>query len=324
MRLSNIFGKHYKVLVTGGAGFIGSHLVDELVEEGHRVEVIDKLSTGKVENLNGKAIFHHQDINSKETDELFRLHRFDYVFHLAAEARIQQCTDDPIGSHKTNVAGTLRLLELSRKYHVQGFVFASSSSVYGDPFAGKEVTPGPIDESTPYNPLTLYAAQKMAAEKYVSLYHTFYDLPTVSFRFFNVYGSQRQNDKGGYVTCVAAFMRDAANGRIFIDGSGEQRRDLVHVSDVVGAMVTAIANGRRALQGDVFNVGSGITLSVNDIAEIFKSALHGNLAFESRPARLGDPLYSCADTKKLYNILRYRPEVMPMKGIADLVKEKYE
>lgn len=280
-------GKKTSILVTGGAGFIGSHIVDSLVEDGYEVVIVDKLTTGQQENINTGAEFFNISICDYKVRELFEKYKFKYVFHLAAEARIQSCTDEPLKSHSTNVTGTLKLLELSRKHKVKGFIFSSSSAVYGD-----VETNFPIRETQSKNPVSIYGAQKLAAEHYVLLYNKFYNLPTVALRYFNVYGTARQNEKGPYPTVFVSFnksLRD--NGRITIYGDGEQQRDFIHVFDVVRANLMWL--DKKDGWGQAYNVGTNQATTINKIATYFTDNI------DYKEARSGDPRYSCANMSKL-------------------------
>ena len=289
-----------KILVTGGAGFIGSHLVDSLVENGYEVAVIDNLSTGKKENVNPKAEFHQLDISRDggKIDKLFKREKFDYVYHLAAMARIPECLDKPIESFSINTLATLFLLQMSRLYGVQGFVFSSSSAVYGE-----VLTERPISEDERLQPISLYGLHKLASEQMVLMYHKFYGLKASALRYFNVYGTKRQSAEGAYPNVFSAFGRDK---ELTIFGDGEQKRDYVHVFDVVRANLAFID---KPAWGEVFNVGTGETHTVNEVAGFFsnKKAVH-------QPARVGDPRYSCADVGRASKELGFKAETTFEKG----------
>jgi UDP-glucose 4-epimerase len=294
-----------KILVTGGAGFIGSHLVDSLIEDKHEVIVIDNLSTGRRDNLNPKAVFHRLDISRDggKIEKLFKRERFDYVFHLAAMARINECLDKPIESFSINTLATLFLVHMAR-VHGAAFVFSSSSSVYGE--IDKRV---PVVEETLHNPISLYGVHKSSAEKLVLMYHKFYNTKTAVLRYFNVYGTSRQNPEGAYPNVFAAFGRDFRKGEITIYGDGDQERDYIHVFDVVKA-------NKRFLQtqqcwGQAFNIGTGEPHTVNEVADYFDFGVKRNY----QPARVGDPRFSCADTHKADMKLGFRSEVPFNKGV---------
>lgn len=278
-------------LVSGGCGFIGSHLVDQLIDLGHKVVVVDNLSTGKIQNLNENALFYNIDIRNHDfLKELFETQKFDVVFHLAAMAKIPWCTEHPLESHEINVTATLHLLELSRMYGIKAFVYSSSSSVYGE-----VKTEEPIKETQPIAPISLYGLQKFASEHLCTLYGMFGFVPTVSLRYFNVYGTNRQSPDGPYANVMSAFIRDyKKNGRVTIFGDGKQKRDFVHVLDVARANIQAAeAVMRQDIGwGNVYNVGTGQVQSIQGIAEIL------GYSFGYGPARQEDPRYSCADMRK--------------------------
>lgn len=249
-----------KCLVSGGGGFIGSHVTDLLIDEGHEVTVTDNLSTGKVANLNPKARFINGDITS-EADMLYLdQHEFDYIFHLAALARIQPSIKNPIKSHKTNVLGTLNLLEYCRKHNAH-MIFSGSSSVYkGDKLPTKET-----DELKPLNP---YALQKLQAEQYIQIFSDLYGTTYTILRYFNVYG-ERQILDGAYAAVIGILLDQKANNKsMSITGDGEQRRDFTYVKDVARANVMAMD-----WQG-IYNIGNGDNRSINQIAEAIGGYRH--------------------------------------------------
>ena len=298
-----------KILVTGGAGFIGSHLVDSLIEAGHKVVIVDKLTTGQIDNVNKKAIFCEYSISDYKVRDLFNDYKFDYVFHLAAEARIQSCADDPIGSHFTNVTGTLKLLEFSHKFGVKGFIYSSSSAVYGE-----QTAQIPIPESAPLYPASIYAVQKLAAEQYVLLYKKFFNLNTVALRYFNVYGTNRQNEKGPYPTVFVSFRKSLKDkGKITIYGNGNQMRDFIHVFDVVRANLKWLDGKEGWGWGEAYNIGTGIPITIRQVAKYFTDKV------DYKPARPGDPMYSCASTYKT----DFRTEISLDEGV-DIFKKSFD
>lgn len=243
-----------KVLVTGGAGFIGSNLVDGLIEAGYEVDIVDNLSTGTKDNLNPKAKFYEADIRDEPFWYKVRDEKYRYVFHTAAMARIQPSIKDPLESNTHNVDGTLQVLEYVR--HNGGkLIFSGSSSV----FAGDEI---PTQEDSKKYPRNPYALQKLINEQYIQLYRDLYDLNAVTLRYFNVYG-ERQLLTGAYTTVIGVFLNQKKNYEpLTITGDGEQRRDFTYVGDVVKANIMAMD-----WDGD-FNIGRGSNHSVNEIAEM--------------------------------------------------------
>lgn len=265
-----------KCLVTGGAGFIGSHVVDTLLEAGHQVLVVDHLSTGKLENLNPKAKFIRGDI---EYSKLWNgLDRHNYVFHLAAHARIQPSIKHPVKAHKTNINGTLNVLEYCRK-HKSKLIFSGSSSIFkGDKLPTKE-----NDSKDPKNP---YALQKYVCEQYIRLYHKLYGLDYAILRYFNVYG-ERQLLGGAYATILGIFLKQKAEAEpLTITADGEQRRDFTYVKDVARANLLAMK------WHGAYNIGGGKNYSINELADI----VGGEKKYI--PGRLGEVRETLADNSK--------------------------
>ena len=285
-----------KCLVTGGAGFIGSNLVDELIKDGHEVIVIDNLVSGKEENINPKAEFHNLDICDMNVRGL--CHMFDgvdVVFHTAALARVQPSIDNPIDFNNVNVNGTLNLLKACVDYGVNRFVFSSSSSVYGD----VEEKDLPTSENSELNPMSPYALHKLIGEQYCKLFSQLYNLETVSLRYFNVYG-ERQPIEGAYTLVMGAFAKQMLEGRpMTIRGDGEQRRDFTYVGDVVDANIRA-GFYEHPIWGEVFNVGNGDNRSVNQIANMM-----GGETIEVEP--VVEPKLTLADNNKIKKMLNWKP-----------------
>ena len=254
-----------RCIVTGGAGFIGSNLVDKLIDDGHEVIIFDNYSTGKKENVNPKAKFFLVDISHQPSFEHKTMKDImsgvDVVFHLAAKARVQPSIENPIEYHNTNVNGTLNMLDACRRYGVKRFIFSSSSSVYGD------VEQLPTPEEQELNPMSPYALHKLQGEQYCKLFSELYDLETVCLRYFNVYG-ERQNTEGAYCLVMGIFAGQLLKGEpMTINGDGENRRDFTYVGDVVDANIRCM-DYPLELNGDVFNIGNGDNRSVNQIANL--------------------------------------------------------
>ncbi len=296
-------------LVTGGAGFIGSNLVKRLVKEGHKVTVIDDLSTGKRENLIDDVVFYEKNICDNLSD-IFK-NRFDAVFHLAALPRVQFSIKEPVKTNNANINGTLNLLNFCRNFKVKRFVFSSSSSVYGDQ---EEL---PLNEGMIANPLSPYALQKLVGEVYCKLFNSLYGLETVGLRYFNVYGPG-QDPEGDYAGLIPKFIRlinESVSPVIY--GDGEQTRDFSFVSDVVEANILA-ANVESGF-GEVFNVGGGNNVSVNGVTKLILKfsgknvdVIHGEPVVEAR--------HSLADVGKSKRILSWEPKVK----FEDGLKKTYE
>ena len=254
-----------RCVVTGGAGFIGSNLVDKLIDDGHEVIIFDNYSTGKKENVNPKAKFflvdisHQPSFGHKTMKDI--MSGVDVVFHLAAKARVQPSIENPIEYHNTNVNGTLNMLDACRRYGVKRFIFSSSSSVYGD------VEQLPTPEEHELNPMSPYALHKLQGEQYCKLFSELYDLETVCLRYFNVYG-ERQNTEGAYCLVMGIFAGQLLKGEpMTINGDGENRRDFTYVGDVVDANIRCM-DYPLELNGEVFNIGNGDNRSVNQIANL--------------------------------------------------------
>ena len=299
-----------KCLVTGGAGFIGSHIVDALIDAGHSVTIVDDLSTGKLDNVNHAAEFVEADISKDYVEDSLSSYvdadvvadtlkpyfdGVDYVFHLAAMARVQPAIEDPVKFDLVNVGGTVRMLKLAADAGVEKFIFSSSSSVYGDP----EYTP--TDELHPTNPISPYAANKLIGEIYCKMFAEVYGLATVSLRYFNVYG-ERQPLEGAYALVMGIFADQLLKGKsMTINGDGEQRRDFTYVKDVVNANMLA-AQSDDAGFGEVYNVGNGGNKSVNDLANLLGGKkVYGDPVIEPRE--------TLADNTKIKGVLDWRPTV---------------
>lgn len=295
-----------KVVVTGGAGFIGSHIVDALVQKGYAVHVIDDLSTGKEENINAKALFHHVDIRDFHAImPIFK--NAAYVFHAAANARIQPSIIDPRSSHDTNITGTLNVLVASRDAHVKKVIYSASSSAYG---TQKTM---PLREDMIPNPQSPYAVQKLVGEMYCKNFTDLYGLPTVSLRYFNVYGP-RQLTEGAYATVIGIFLRERAIAHPMpvVEDGHKKRRDYIHVLDIVRGNMFAME--RAVSKGEVINLGTGKNYSVVEVA----NSIGG--PYEYIPKRLGEAKETRADISRARKLLGWRPSLALEDSIAELKK----
>lgn len=293
-----------KSLVTGGAGFIGSHLVDKLLELGHEVIVIDNEYSDVHEQFywNPKAQNYKYDIRDYEnTRPLYE--GVDYVFHIAAEARIQPAILNPIEAVSINCVGTATVLQCSREAGVQKVMYSSTSSGYG-------FNESPNHENQPDDCLNPYSVSKVAGEKLCKMYTKLFGLKTVVFRYFNVYG-ERQPLRGQYAPVVGIFLRQRASGEpLTIVGDGEQRRDFTHVSDVVQANILAATKEvEDKFYGGNYNVGCGINYSINEIA----NAISDNQI--NIPPRIGESRVTLANNGKLRTIFGWRSQVNLMDWI---------
>jgi UDP-glucose 4-epimerase len=294
-------------LVTGGAGFIGSHVARRLLDEGHEVLVLDDLSSGSLEKFPKGARLETVDICDADAIHPF-FRGMDGVFHLAALPRVPLSVEDPIRTHRVNVDGFLNVLVAARDAKVRRVVFSSSSAIYG---GGARL---PQQEGMPADPLNPYALQKHIGEGYAKLFAQLYGLQTVSLRYFNVYGPGMA-DEGAYSTVVAHFLlRRRAGLPLRIDGDGAQTRDFVHVDDVAEANVRAM-DSEAVGMGEVINVGSGRRFSVNEIAAMVGGPV------QRGPARAGDARDTLADIRRAEDLLGWEPRVSLEDGIRRLLRE---
>lgn len=302
------------VLVSGGAGFIGSHLVEKLLSEDYEVFVVDNLFSGRVENLNlrsPKVHFLKGDIRDKAAVSK-TLKNVEYVFHLAAIIDVPFSISNPSMVNDVNVNGTLNLLNESMNYgNIKRFIYASSCSVYGEPVYL------PIDESHPTNPLSPYAVSKLAAEKYCQVFNEVYGLATVCLRFFNVYGPRQ--DFSHYSNVISNFIRDLRSGKApVIFGDGLQTRDFVYVDDVVDCMLKTLLS--KGCVGETINVGSGVETSIRKLADLLISMFNLNgVRPENREPRKGDIKRSWANIEKAKRVLGYEPKFSLEAGLKKLL-----
>lgn len=298
-----------KILVTGGAGFIGSNLSEALIADGHEVIIVDNLLTGKKENIPTKAKLREVDITQKSNlAEVFEKVKPEAVFHLAAQASVNKSVEDPTLDVRVNVVGTINLLDLCRKYEVTNFIFSSTGgAIYGDD------APRPTPESADAKPLTPYGIDKLHAERFIEFYANNAPFKTTVLRYANVYGPKQ--DPLGEAGVVAIFTAKMLSGEsVTIHGDGEQTRDFVYVGDVVRANLAALHGG----SGGTFNIGSGIESSVNDVAQTLKIAtgskseiLHDEPKIEQR--------HSLLDNRKATLELDWKPEVSLEEGLKRTV-----
>jgi UDP-glucose 4-epimerase len=290
-----------KALVTGGAGFIGSHLVDLLLAKGCEVVVVDSLATGRRSQVPQEAVFIQDDVGDPRLLAQ-ALPGCDVVFHLAAVSSVQDSLDRPIEVHSTNLTATLALLEASVQHKVARFVFSSSAAVYGD--TGGE----PAREDMTPKPMSHYAVQKLASEQYCHVYHRLHGLETVCLRYFNVYGPRQRADSP-YSGVIAKFIEAARAGRpITIFGDGEQTRDFCHVKDVALANYLAAIQNPGQVADRVFNVGTGTSTSVNELARLVGGVFgNGAVSIVHQPARAAEIRHSLAFNEEARTRLHWQP-----------------
>jgi UDP-glucose 4-epimerase len=303
-----------KVLVTGGAGFIGSHLVDRLVNCGYLVRVLDNLSTGRLDNIrghlsSGRVEFVEGDVRDASIVE-HCVEDIGLVFHLAAITSVPFSVENPGITFDVNVRGTMNLLRFCSKVGVRKFVFVSSCAVYGEPIFL------PVTEEHPTDPISPYAESKLAAEKFCLGFHERRLLPAVILRLFNVYGLRQGASE--YCGVITRFI-DRSNRKLplVVYGDGGQSRDFVNVHDVVEAIVRSIIS--RNAEGEVFNVGYGEPTSINELANVVLEATKSGLEVAYESARGGDIKHSYANISKASRLLGYKPEVDLGDGLRKLL-----
>ncbi|TSC88488.1 MAG: UDP-glucose 4-epimerase [Microgenomates group bacterium Gr01-1014_5] len=304
-----------KVVVTGGAGFIGSHLVGRLVELEHDVTVVDNFSTGKRDNLakiiEKVKIVEFDLANWTKLPELVeKLQKVEFIFHLAALPRIGRSLDNPLETHEANVTSTLTALEFARKLEVSKFLYASSSSVYGI----QETLP--LKENLIPNPQNPYAVQKLMGELYCKNHSAVFGLKTLAFRFFNVYG-QGMSLEGTYKLVFAVWKEQIENGLpLTIYGDGEQTRDFTHVADIVDGLVLAM-DYKQKEDFELFNLGAGRQVSVNYLASLFEHKV------THLPERPNEEKYKEADITRARTCLAWEPRVTIEEGVSLFKNENH-
>ncbi len=299
-----------RCIVTGGAGFIGSHLVDKLLADGHEVKILDNLSTGKITNFKGVSLnnqtFRQYDV--RQTGKFMDLSWFegtDWMFHLAGKADIVPSIKEPRGYFSTNVTGTVHMLEIARKIGVKKFVYAASSSCYGD-FQSSY----PTFEDEKINPKYPYALTKWLGEECVKHWGTLYNIPWVSLRLFNVYGT-RSRTTGAYGAVIGTFLKQKLEGEPFtVVGDGEQLRDFIFVSDVVDAFLRAGESDKTG----IYNIGSGTPQSINRLVEL----LGGEITYI--PERPGEPKITHAGIILARKYLEWAPSIPFESGIKTMLE----
>lgn len=299
-----------KILVTGGAGFIGSNVVDGLIAEGHEVAVVDDLSTGLRKNLNEKAKFFEQDITDKEAlAEIFSEFQPEAIHHLAAQASVRRSVEEPAEDVKINVVGTINLLDLAVSTKVKKIIFSSTGgAIYGD---GVD---RPTKEGAKEEPICPYGIDKLLAEKYINYYAAGSSLKAYCLRYANVYGP-RQNPKGeaGVVAIFAGKL--LKNEPIDITGDGEQTRDFVYVADVVSANLAALNSDKPG----VYNIGTGQETNINEIARLMKELSRSQSEIKHGPKKPGEQMLSCLDPTLAKSKLGWAPKINIEEGLGKTI-----
>ncbi|MEM4134250.1 MAG: SDR family oxidoreductase [Candidatus Micrarchaeia archaeon] len=296
-----------KILVTGGAGFIGSNLVDTLIRKNHEVIVLDNLSTGKIENINENAVFYNIDLrDSLKLKSLFEKERPEIVYHLAAQINVRKSIKDPFYDESVNVVGSLNLLEYCKDYGVKRIIYSSSGgAVYGEP------NKLPAPEEHKIKPLSHYGASKFAVESYLSVYNSIYGLDYITLRYANVYGPRQ--DFLGEAGVIAIFIKNALSEEpLTIFGDGNQTRDFIFVNDVVNAnILSLIYRGNFK----IFNIGTGIPTSINQIAKEIEKIVGKRIMIKREDAIKGEVRDTYLDISRAKRELGFLPSVSISDGI---------
>jgi len=295
-----------KAVVTGGAGFIGSHLVEELLLQGAKVHVLDNLVSGQLKNVHPLAVMHIEDIRSQGAKQIIKREKPDVVFHLAAQADVGQSIREPKYDADMNINGTINILEACREASVKKIIFASTSGVYGN--LQKDL----ISEKDLTMPISYYGLSKLTAESYIRLFHQLYGLSYTILRYGNVYGP-RQSAKGeGGV--IAIFLDRIKKGMpLMIHGDGEQTRDFVYVKDVVRANIAAVEKGDQ----ETIQVSTGRSISINHLVKMLTQIYGSPIETIYTHARTGDIKHSCLDNKKARQLLQWNPQVDIFNGLTE-------
>lgn len=300
-----------KILVTGGAGFIGSHVVDRLALEGHSVSVIDNLSTGKIENVNTEAKFYKMDIVSPRIERVFKKERPELICHFAAQMDVRRSVADPVYDAQTNIIGMLNLLENGIRNGVRKVIFASSGgAVYG------ECAQYPTSEECTPAPVSPYGISKLTGEHYLFFYNAIYGLSYVALRYANVYGPRQ--DPFGEAGVVAIFSQKMLRDeQPVINGNGMQTRDYVYVDDIVDSVVSSMCTD----VSDVFNVGTGIETSVNELfRHLIEITGKGHIKEAHGQAKKGEQQRSCLSWDKIKKVMEWEPRVSLREGLTRTVE----
>jgi len=297
-------------LVTGGAGFIGSHLVDELLNSGRRVIVVDDLSSGQLKNINSNCVFMHGDITSDALDSIFEKEKPSLVFHLAAQSSVAISSDKPLLDASTNILGTLKIAENCYKHGVKKLIYSSTGgAIYGEP---PEL---PVDESTAPRPISNYGVSKFQGEQFIELYHKLHNVNYCILRYANVYGPRQDgNGEAGVIPIFATLIQDGKQPTIY--GTGEQKRDFISVHDVVRANMLAISNGKNS----TYNIGSSVMYSVNQIYELIKDHYGFTKEALTGAPRTGDVFEISLDYAKAKKELEWEPEIDFENGLQETLQ----
>ncbi len=298
-----------KILLTGGAGFIASHICDRLISEGHEVVVIDNLSTGRLEQLNPRAYFYQLDLCDPAIALVFQIEKPELVIHHAAQVSVNNSQENPVFDAVNNIIGSLNLYENCRQYKVKKIIYASSAAIYGEPlYLG-------IDEKHPVKPLSFYGLSKYLAEIYLRYYAGLFGLKFTILRYANVYGPRQRSDgEGG---AIAIFLSSLLKGESpVIYGQGEQSRDFIYVADIVEANIQALTRA----ENEVLNLGTGIELSINQLYASIEALLCTQLQPVYLPERPGDIMHSYFDQRKAAKLLDWKASYPLQEGLRKTIE----
>lgn len=295
-----------KILVTGGAGFIGSHVTELLIKRGYKTMIVDNFITGNKASVPPQARLIEMDVHSPQLEGVFAREKPDVVIHLAAQVDVAVSIKKPMHDAEQNILGTIRLLNYCQKYNVQKVIFSSTCAVYG------ETADCSITESFPIKPLSFYGLSKSTSEMYIQLFNTLHQVPYTILRYANVYGPRQTSTGEGGV--ISTFFGKILNGEApFIFGNGEQTRDFVYVKDVAAANVLAVKKGTN----EIFNIGCNTKTSVNELLRVMMTLASVDISPIIKPARDGDIQHSRLDNTKAATILGWQPTYDLLNGLSE-------
>lgn len=297
-----------RVLVTGGAGFVGSHVVDILIEQNHEVSVVDNLISGNTENINPKTKFYQTDIRSSEFEMVFQEESPEIVYHLAAQSIVPPSIKDPLYDESVNVGGTLHLLELMKKHDSKKIIYSSSAAIYGNPVSL------PINEEHQIQPISPYGLTKFLAEQYIALYYRMYGIDYTILRYANIYGPrQTLNGEGGVITI---FIDKLRNGQpLIINGDGLHTRDFIYVRDVAEANLLSMKHGSNG----ILNISSGKAVSLMELIAGFEEVMDTKIEVIHREEREGDIVHSTLDPSRSSELLDWKVMTSLLDGLRETI-----
>lgn len=298
-----------RVLITGGAGFVGSHIADACLARGYQTSIIDNLASGRRDHIPIGAEWIHADIASDPLDPIFEKVNPEIVFHLAANASVSLSVKNPQLDQHINIQGTIRLLEAARKYNVRKVIYASSAAIYGNP------TYLPIDENHPIAPISPYGISKYVPELYLNTYKHLHQLNFTALRYANIYGPRQIAEGEGGV--VAIFTDRVVRGEpILIQGDGDQTRDFIYISDIVAANLAAIDHG----DGGIYNIGTGLVTSINKLVETMQQLTEARIDVQHTAPREGDIRHSYFNIQSAQDGLQWEPKITLEEGLRNTLK----